>query len=181
MDQPGKVANSAWGQLNRESYISLSAFAPQNLVSRDRFGSQSRPASACSSPYPGWIWCLLTGFLPSSTAASIYLFKTAIRHRVSSELSYIGSSVEQQVGCLSLRKIIKSEEYSFGSFSYISTLSSQEGVFEARPKLNPILVSKERAKSRARTFRFLTKEPFVRYSDFSLDPRKTTNLKINRQ
>ena len=31
----------------------------------------SRPASACSSPYSGWIWCLLTGFLPSSAAASI--------------------------------------------------------------------------------------------------------------
>ena len=35
----------------------------------------SRPASACSSPYSGWIWCLLTGLLPSSAAASIYLFK----------------------------------------------------------------------------------------------------------
>ena len=35
----------------------------------------SRPASACSSPYSGWIWCLLTGFLPSSAATSvIYLF-----------------------------------------------------------------------------------------------------------
>ena len=31
----------------------------------------SRPASAWSSPYSGWIWCLLTGFLPSSAAASI--------------------------------------------------------------------------------------------------------------
>ena len=27
--------------------------------------------SACSSPYSGWIWCLLTGFLPSSAAAFI--------------------------------------------------------------------------------------------------------------
>ena len=36
---------------------------------------QSHPASACSSPYSGWIWCLLAGFLPSSAAASIYLFK----------------------------------------------------------------------------------------------------------
>ena len=42
MDQPGKVANPARGQLNREneySSISLSAFAPENLVSRDGFGS----------------------------------------------------------------------------------------------------------------------------------------------
>ena len=41
MDQPSKVANPARGQLNRENEkitISLSAFAPENLVSRDRFG-----------------------------------------------------------------------------------------------------------------------------------------------
>ena len=39
MDQPGKVANPARGQLNRENEYSLSAFAPENLVSRDGFGS----------------------------------------------------------------------------------------------------------------------------------------------
>ena len=44
---------------------------------RTRRARQSRPASACSSPYPGWIWCLLTGFLPISAAASIYWFKPA--------------------------------------------------------------------------------------------------------
>ena len=38
-DQPGKVANPARGQLNRETNISLSAFAPENLVSRDGLGS----------------------------------------------------------------------------------------------------------------------------------------------
>ena len=38
----------------------------------------SRPASACSSPYSGWIWCLLTGFLPSSAAASIMKLPYAI-------------------------------------------------------------------------------------------------------
>ena len=39
MDQPGKVANPARGQLNRKNYVfSLSAFAPENLVSRDGFG-----------------------------------------------------------------------------------------------------------------------------------------------
>ena len=52
-DQPGKVINSARGQLNnRENDFSLSSFAPENLVSRDGFGP-SRPASACSSPYSG--------------------------------------------------------------------------------------------------------------------------------
>ena len=42
MDQPGKVANPARGQLNKENEyfnISLSPFAPENLVSRDGFGS----------------------------------------------------------------------------------------------------------------------------------------------
>ena len=38
-DQPGKVANSARGQLNGEINISLSPFAPENLVSREGFGS----------------------------------------------------------------------------------------------------------------------------------------------
>ena len=39
MDQPGKVANPARGQLNRKMFFSLSPFAPENLVSRDGFGS----------------------------------------------------------------------------------------------------------------------------------------------
>ena len=39
MDQPGKVANPARGQLNRKMNISLSAFVPENLVLRDVFGS----------------------------------------------------------------------------------------------------------------------------------------------
>ena len=38
MDQPGKVANPARGQLNSEIDIFLSTFAPENLVSRDGFG-----------------------------------------------------------------------------------------------------------------------------------------------
>ena len=37
MDQPGKVANPARGQLNRENSYFLSAFAPENLVSRAGF------------------------------------------------------------------------------------------------------------------------------------------------
>ena len=38
MDQPGKVANPARGQLNRENNIPLSPCVPENLVSRDRRG-----------------------------------------------------------------------------------------------------------------------------------------------
>ena len=40
MDQPGKVANPARGQLNRGNNIPLSPCVPENLVSRDGF---SRP------------------------------------------------------------------------------------------------------------------------------------------
>ena len=46
MDQPGKVANPARGQLNRENNIILSPYVPENLVSRRV--QLSRPASACS-------------------------------------------------------------------------------------------------------------------------------------
>ena len=45
--QPGKVANPARGQLNiGEMIFSLSAFAPENLVSRDGFGSPAPCQSA---------------------------------------------------------------------------------------------------------------------------------------
>ena len=40
MDQPGKIANPARGQLNRENNTPLSPCVPENLVSRDGF---SRP------------------------------------------------------------------------------------------------------------------------------------------
>ena len=40
MDQPGKVTNSARGQLNRENEIPLSPlwYVLENLISRDKFG-----------------------------------------------------------------------------------------------------------------------------------------------
>ena len=63
MDQPGKVANPARGQLNREKWIFLCPCSRLRIWSREtRSSSQSRPASACSSPYSGGIWCLLTVF-----------------------------------------------------------------------------------------------------------------------
>ena len=74
MDQPGKVANPARGQLNKENEN-----FPVRVRARE-FGLarrvwQSHPASACSSPYSGRIWCFLTGCLPSSAAASIIIFE----------------------------------------------------------------------------------------------------------
>ena len=47
MDQPGKAANPARGQLNRENSILLSPCGPENLVSRDGF---SRPVSRQPAP-----------------------------------------------------------------------------------------------------------------------------------
>ena len=46
MNQSGKVANPARGQLNGENNISLSVFAPENLVSRGRLGSSVPRKSA---------------------------------------------------------------------------------------------------------------------------------------
>ena len=74
MDQPGKVANPTRSQqLNRKMNICLSPFAPENLVSRDGFG--------CPVPRQPLLILLtqaesavLTGFLPFSAAASIYLY-----------------------------------------------------------------------------------------------------------
>ena len=47
-DQPGKVANPARGQLNRENEYSPSPYAPENLVSRGVFGS---PVPRQPAPY----------------------------------------------------------------------------------------------------------------------------------
>ena len=74
MDKPGNVANPARGQLKRETEYFPVPVRAQELGFAKRV-RQSRPASARSSPYSDWTWCLLTGFLPSSAAASIYLFK----------------------------------------------------------------------------------------------------------
>ena len=38
MNQPSKIVNPARRQLNRETVFFLSAFAPENLVSREGFG-----------------------------------------------------------------------------------------------------------------------------------------------
>ena len=51
-DQPDMVANSARGQLNRKTDFSLSPFARDNLVWRDRFG-RPVPRRPGHSPYTG--------------------------------------------------------------------------------------------------------------------------------
>ena len=83
MDQPGKVVNPARGQLTRKIKISLSAFVPDNLVSRDGFGSlvPRQPAHLHTQAE--------SGAYSRDPSRVFYLFKTAIRHRVS--LEFIGS------------------------------------------------------------------------------------------
>ena len=62
MDLPGKVANPARGRLDRENNISPSAFAPENLVSRDGFGSPVPRQPAMSIPRLNLV--LTYGILP---------------------------------------------------------------------------------------------------------------------
>ena len=51
VDQPGKVANPARGQLNRENdHFPIPVRACENLVSRDRFG-RPVPRQSAHSPY----------------------------------------------------------------------------------------------------------------------------------
>ena len=68
MDQQSKVVNPSRGQLNREprSYLRILSHEMCSAVS---------PASASSFSTLELIWCLLTGFLSISAAASISLFK----------------------------------------------------------------------------------------------------------
>ena len=57
--------------------IPLSPYVREDLGSRDGF-SRPVPRQPAHSPNSGRIWCLLTGFLPSSAAVSIYFYKPAI-------------------------------------------------------------------------------------------------------
>ena len=70
--------------------VFLSPFAPEKLVSRDGFDSPvpCQPAHLHTQPESG-AYLMLKGFLPSFATVSIYLFETAIGHRVRPE--FIGS------------------------------------------------------------------------------------------
>ena len=107
MDQPGKVANPARGQLNRENNVPLSPCVPENLVSRDGF---SRPVPRqparlhVFSSHPFWTSSSLdvpagvtqeeghTGFLihlPSAVRALIF-----VARRIQPFLSLVDREVE---------------------------------------------------------------------------------------
>ena len=86
MDRSGKVANPTRGQLSRKTNLSISLFAPENLVSRNGFNRTIRDslfffrAQAESGAYSR-DWSRLPWPRP--------LIYTAIRHRVSP--NFIGS------------------------------------------------------------------------------------------
>ena len=79
MDQPGKVANPARGQLNRENNIPLSQCVPENLVSRDGFSRPvpRQPAHLHTQAESG------AYLRDSSRVPRRRPYETAIRHRVS--------------------------------------------------------------------------------------------------
>ena len=85
MDQTGKVANPARGQLNTENNIPLSPCVPENLVSRDGFSRPvpRQPAHLHTQAESG-AYLRHSSRLPRRRP-----FMTAIRHRVSPE--FIGS------------------------------------------------------------------------------------------
>ena len=84
MDQPGKVANPARGQLNRENNIPLSPCVPENLVSRDGFSRPSRVSLLIISILR--LNLVLTyGILPEFRGGVHLLIEIAIRHQVSPE------------------------------------------------------------------------------------------------
>ena len=74
MDQPGKVAYPARGQLNKENNFPLSPYAPEDLVSRDGFSRPVRrqPAHVHTQAGSGGLFHEIP---PDFCAASIYLFK----------------------------------------------------------------------------------------------------------
>ena len=73
MDQPGKVANPARSQLNRENEFPLSPYAREFGLARQV--QPSRPASACSFSILRLNLVLTHEIPPDFRAVSIYLFK----------------------------------------------------------------------------------------------------------
>ena len=71
MDQPGKVANSARGQLNREESIFPYPRSRLRIWSRETGSAVPSRVSLLISILK--LNLVLTGFMPSSAAASIYV------------------------------------------------------------------------------------------------------------
>ena len=85
-DQPGKVANPARGQLNRENksmHFPCSRSRLRTWSRETRRVRQARPASACSSPYYG---------VPPDFRGGVYLFKPP--YAIGSVPSLLGHALE---------------------------------------------------------------------------------------
>ena len=96
-DLPGKVANPARGQLNRENEFSPSPFAPENLVSRDGFGSPvpRQPAHLhTQAEYLGMIRTLQEGRIVCSQS-TLPLFRYVVLRKGIRVLSPGGNIVEE--------------------------------------------------------------------------------------
>ena len=86
MDQPGKVASPARGQLNRKNgYFPIRVRSCLEKWSRKTGSAVPSRVSLLISILRLNLVLTFTGFLPSSAGASIYLFINTIRHRVSPE------------------------------------------------------------------------------------------------
>ena len=84
MDQPGKVASPARGQLNRKKLIFPCPRSCLRIWSRETGSAvPSRVSLLISIHTQAKSGAYTYGFLTISAVASICLFKTAIRHRVS--------------------------------------------------------------------------------------------------
>ena len=90
VNQPGKVAYPARGHVYGKMNISLSPFAPENLVSRDGSGHPA-PRQPARSPHLRRIWCLLAELLPRFPRRRPFIYYTANRPRVSREFISGGS------------------------------------------------------------------------------------------
>ena len=79
MDQPGVVASSARGHLKKKKWekmtLFLSSFAPENVVSRDRFGGPVPSQPAAHSPHSR-LNMVLTYEIPS-IQHNLYVEQTA--------------------------------------------------------------------------------------------------------
>ena len=97
MDQPGKVANPARGQLNRENNIPLSPCVPENLVSRDGFSRPvpRQPAHLHTQAQSGTMTsrCCCDLFLYSRPRTRYYLGLCSFGARRKSRFLVLGAAV----------------------------------------------------------------------------------------
>ena len=125
-DQPGKVANPTRRQLNRENEDSLPPFAPENLVSRDGFGSlvprqtahlhtqaESGAYSRDSSRFPRWRQLInlnppcVIGSVPSLSGHPIaYRWRSLPRVRRHRASKPQGSSSNRCCLCITMDQLI---------------------------------------------------------------------------